>query len=132
MTRPLNWNDMNKKDPKLTALHFNECINSQDEDGLAELMAENVAMVESDRVALEGKDAFKNAWIQFFDLCPDYRNHFNRIESRENQVIIIGFSSCSNEALNGPMLWTARVENDLITEWRILPDTDENRKSLGI
>ena len=26
---------MNRKDPKLTALQFNECINNQDADGLA-------------------------------------------------------------------------------------------------
>ena len=32
---------MNKRDPKLTALQFNEYINNQDIEGLSSLMAEN-------------------------------------------------------------------------------------------
>jgi len=123
---------MNKRDPKLTVLQFNECINNQDPDGLANLMTEDVTLVEGEETAHKGKDAVKNAWTTFFNMCPDYKNHFTRIESRENMVIIIGFSTCSNKAVDGPALWTARIENDLITEWRILDDTKENRKSLDI
>jgi hypothetical protein len=34
---------MNTRDPKLTALQFNECINHQDIDGMTSLMGEDVS-----------------------------------------------------------------------------------------
>ena len=124
--------DMNKKDPKLTVLKFNECINNQDPNGLANLMTEEVRLIEGEETTRKGKVAVKNAWIEFFNLCPDYKNHFTRIESKDNRVVIIGFSTCSNKVLDGPALWTALFKNDLIDEWRILDDTKGNRKLLGI
>lgn len=63
---------------------------------------------------------------------PGLQNHFIRIESQENLVIIIGYSTCSTKALDGPALWTAIIENDLVAEWRILEDSKENRKLFGI
>ena len=123
---------MNKKDPKLIVLQFNECINNQDLDGLTELMTNNIVLIEGDETTHKGIMAMKNAWAQFFKMCPDYKNHFTRIESEENKVVISGFSTCSHTALHGPALWTARIENDLVAEWRILNDTEENRKSLEI
>jgi ketosteroid isomerase-like protein len=121
---------MNKKDPKLTVLQFNECINNQDADGLANLMTEGILMIMGGQTTQVGKDANTNAWAAFFNMCPDYKNHFTRIESKDDRVVIIGFSTCSNKSVEGPALWTAKVQNDLIAEWRILEDTKENRKSL--
>ena len=123
---------MNKKDIRLTIIQFNECINNQDPDGLANLMTEEVRLIEGEETTRKGKVAVKNAWIEFFNLCPDYKNHFTRIESKHNRVVIISFSTCSNKALDGPALWSALFKNDLIDEWRILDDTNENRKLLGI
>ena len=68
----------------------------------------------------------------FFNMLPDYRNHFVKIESRENLVIIVGFSTCSHKSLEGPALWTAKIENDRVAEWRIYDDTEENRNFLKI
>jgi hypothetical protein len=65
-------------------------------------------------------------------MCPDYKNHFNRIESKEDIVSVIGVSTCSNKMVDGPALWRARVENDLISEWQILEDTEDNRKFLKL
>jgi hypothetical protein len=123
---------MNKKDPKLTILQFNECINNQDPHGLENLLTQDSKLILGEETTHMRKGELKKIWIQFFEMCPDYKNHFIKIESRENLVIIIGFSTCSNKALDGPALWTAKVENDLIAEWRILEDTKENRKLLGI
>ena len=89
-------------------------------------------MIQGDEITHEGKDTLKQIWIQFFEMCPDYKNHFVRIESKENLVIIMGYSTCSNKALDGPALWTAKIENDLVAEWRILEDSKENRRLLGI
>ena len=116
---------MNKKDPKLTALLFNECINNQDINGLANLMTEDHTFEDK-----KGKEAMKKAWTDFFNMFPDYRNHFTYIESRENLVIIVGFSTCSYKPLNKHALWTAKIENDLVSEWSIYDDTEENRNIL--
>jgi hypothetical protein len=46
---------------------------------------------------------------------------------------MIGYFTCSNcESLNGPAIWTAKVENDLVSEWRVYLDTSKNRKTLDI
>ena len=123
---------MNKKDPKLTVLLFNECINNQDIAGLAKYMAEDVKLIMGNEVTQNNKEEAKSAWMQFFEMCPDYKNHFNRIESKKDIVCVVGFSTCSNKSVDGPALWRVRVENDLITEWQILEDTEDNRKFLKL
>lgn len=123
---------MNKRDPKLTALLFNECINDQNIEGLSNLMTEDHRCIFNKEETKIGKEIMTKAWSDFFKMLPDYRNHFTKIESRENVVIIIGFSTCSYKPLEGPVLWTAKIENDLVAEWRIYGDTEENRKLLEI
>ncbi|MFH1942647.1 MAG: nuclear transport factor 2 family protein [bacterium] len=124
---------MDKKNPNLTALLFNECINNQDLDGLCSLMTEGHTFIVKDEKSRIGKEKMRKDWGDFFRLFPDYKNHFPRIESRDDLVIIVGFSICSNESLlNGPALWTAKIENDRIAEWRVYNDTGDNRKSLKI
>lgn len=122
----------NQKDPKLVVLQFNEYINSQELKGLARLMSEDHVFIDSSDEVHEGKESMLAGWADFFASYPDYRNHFHWLESRENLVLIKGFSTCSLPALDGPALWTARVRNDRVAEWRVYLDTPENRRKLGI
>lgn len=47
-------------------------------------------------------------------------------------VAIVGHSVCpGNSALDGPALWTARIENGRVAEWRVYEDSAENRVRLG-
>jgi len=55
-------------------------------------------------------------WVSFFEEFPDYRNIFTRVESQNNFVILIGYSTCSYEPLDGPAIWTATIENDLVAK----------------
>lgn len=121
---------MLKKDPKLTVLNFNECINNQDIDGLSKLMTDDHTFNPHEEDSKHGKEAMKKAWMDFFKMFPDYKNHFSKLESRENFVIISGFSTCSYKPLSKPCLWTAKIENDLVAEWCVYDDTTENRKLL--
>ena len=123
---------MNKRDPKFIVLQFNECINNQDIDGLANLMAPDYTFVDSSDDVLKGKEANVAGWLTFFNQFTDYLNHFHIIESRENMVLVIGHSTCSDKRLDGPAIWTAIVENDLVAEWRVYLDTTENRERLGL
>jgi len=123
---------MNLKDPKMVVLAFNECINSCNIEGLAALMAEDCVFIDSGGGILSGKGKNLKGWLDFFAMFPDYRNHFSILESRGNEVMVIGHSTCSDERLNGPSLWKAVVENDLIAEWRVLSDTPDERKKLDL
>jgi len=123
---------MNKKDPKLTVLLFNECINKQDISELGKFMAEDVKLIMGNEGTQNNKEEALNAWMQFFEMCPDYKNHFNRVESREDIVCVVGYSTCSIKSVDGPALWRVRVENDLISEWQILEDNEDNREFLKL
>ena len=124
---------MNHRDPKLTSLLFNECINERDIEGLVELMTDDHALICDGHVNTNDKDSSRAAWSTFFDMFPDYRNHFSRIESSDNLVVIVGRSTCSSEEkLNGDALWSARIQNDKVSEWQVYADTPENRERLRI
>ena len=123
---------MNRKDPKLVVLQFNECINHQDIQSLASLMSGDHVFIDSSNDVYTGKAYMVEGWIEFFESYPDYQNHFSIIESRENLVLVIGRSTCSYAPLDGPALWAAKIENDLVAEWRVYLDTPENRAKLNL
>jgi len=123
---------MNTKDPKLTALQFNEHINNQDIKALSGLMTDSHTFIDREDEVTRGKEPMTKGWIEFFRSFPDYRNIFTRVESQDNLVILIGYATWSNGTQPDHGLWTARIENDLVAEWRIYADTEENRKRLNI
>ena len=123
---------MNLKDPKLTALQFNEYINNQDIKGLSKLMTEDHTFIDRKGEVDKGKESMTKGWINFFNEFPDYKNIFTRVESRDNLVILIGYAKWSKESLEDHAIWTAKIEDDLVAEWRIYEDTEENRKKMKI
>ncbi len=121
---------MNKRDPKLTALQFNEYINNQDIEGLIGLMAEDHIFI--DRKGYWDRDMV-NGWKRFFNEWPTYKNIFTRVESRENLVILIGYALWSKDSKEEDhCIWTATIENALLSKWQIFKDIEENRKKLNI
>jgi ketosteroid isomerase-like protein len=116
---------------KAIALQFNECINCGDLEGLAALMTDDHTFIDAANAAVHGKEHVVEAWKRFFALFPDYRNIFDRIESRDHLVTIRGRSTCSEQLLDGPALWTAKVRGDKVAEWRVYKDTPENRAALN-
>ena len=123
---------MNKRDPKLTALQFNEFINRQDIEGLSSLMTDDHTFVDREGRVDKGKDSMIQGWIRFFEQFPGYRNTFTRVESRDDLVILIGFAEWTRGASPDHAIWTARIKDDQVAEWRIYHDTDENRAALGV
>ncbi|MFW9818540.1 MAG: hypothetical protein ACFFE5_02930 [Candidatus Thorarchaeota archaeon] len=121
---------MNKKDPKLTALQFNEHITNQNIEGLSRLMTDDHIFIDR---ANEQYEDMVNGWKEFFNNYPTYKNYFHRVESRGNLVILLGYAKWSKDSLKKDnAIWTARIENDLVSEWRIYEDTEENRKLLDL
>jgi ketosteroid isomerase-like protein len=111
---------------------FNDCINCRDLNGLSNLMTEDHVFIDSANNTTAGKARCVEAWRGFFAAFPDYRNHFEGMQLTGNQVAIVGHSACSDVRLAGPALWTAKLEGDLIAEWRVYEDTTANRRLLGL
>jgi hypothetical protein len=123
---------MNTKDPKLVALQFNECINHQDLDGLSRLMTGDHAFIDRDGTVVQPRKVMIDSWKQFFELFPEYKNTFTRVESTENRVVMLGHAFWSREQPHDPAIWTALIRDDLISEWRIYADTEANRKAFNL
>ncbi|HUI30594.1 MAG TPA: hypothetical protein VLX91_10285 [Candidatus Acidoferrales bacterium] len=121
-----------EKDPKLIALQFNNCISNRDVKGLGLLMTEDHAFIDRDNNVSRSREKMLNAWSKFFDMFPKYRNTFERIESRHNCAIMLGFACWSEENQHDPAIWTATIADGLVAEWRIYHDTEENRKKFGL
>lgn len=131
-----------KPDHKLTDLHsksattlqFNNYINSLDLEGLSSLMSDDHTFIDSENDVHDGgKKEMTEGWRTFFESYPDYRNIFERVEMKDGVVIMIGYSICATEPiLDGPALWSAKIRDGLVSEWRVYLDTKENRIALGI
>jgi len=103
----------------LTALRFNERINQQDPEGLAELMTDDHTFIDSSGNVTKGKNVMKEGWRNFFKKNPDYRNKFNSVTVQDNTVVMVGYSTCSSKKLDGPNIWTARIRGGRVSEWRV-------------
>ena len=123
---------MNTKDPKLIALQFNECINNQDVDGLAELMTEDHTFIDREGKTGHTKQFMTRGWAEFFRMFPKYRNTFMRIQSKDNRVCIAGSAYWSEEQPYDPVIWTATIVEDRVQEWQVHADTEANRRAFGL
>jgi uncharacterized protein (TIGR02246 family) len=123
---------MDAFDVMMVALKFNEKINARDLEGLVELMTEDHTFVDGSGEVHKGKDVMKDGWQDFFASYPDYRNIFTRVQVDKDFVVMVGYSTCSYEPLDGPALWSAKVRERRIFEWRVYEDTDQNRRNLKI
>jgi ketosteroid isomerase-like protein len=119
-------------DPRALTLTFNEHINNCDLDGLAILMTDDHAFIDTAAHAIRGKAACLEAWRGFFKAFPDYRNVFDSLVVENTTVVVVGRSSCSDVRLDGPALWVAKASDDKLAEWRVYEDTPTNRRLLGI
>jgi hypothetical protein len=123
---------MSTKDPKLIALQFNDCISNHDLDGLAHLMTDDHAFVDRDGTVHQPKQVMVGNWKQFFNMFPSYRNTFDRIQSKDNLVIMLGYAFWSEKQTYDPAIWTATIVDDLVREWRIYADSEENRRRFNL
>ena len=119
--------------PDRVAAEFNEAINRRDLGVLADLMTEDHTFVDSDGNVFAGRAQVVAAWEGFFAAFPDYRNEWAHVSTTGELVVALGRSVCSTEeALDGPAIWTARTERGRVTEWRVYDDTLESRRRLGL
>ena len=123
---------MKKLDPTLIVRQFNECINNKDLVGLTKLMTDDHTFIDRDGTETKTKKVMTQNWGKFFAMFPDYKNTFTRIESTQDMVTIIGYAFWSNGQPRDHVIWTAKISNDLIKEWRIYEDTEQTRHILHL
>ena len=125
---------MRYRDPKVSALRFNEAINCRDLKALEGLMTADHALVCYGSLDASGRDASLDAWRGFFEAYPRYVNIMAVIVSNGDLVAMAGRSECPREPeLEGPALWSARVEDSgLLSEWRVWRNTPEDRRLRGL
>jgi len=111
---------MNPFDLIHTAVRFNERINQRDADGLAKLMTDDHTFIDSKGGVTRGKAVMMDGWRDFFEKYPDYKNDFNCVTVQDDIVVMVGRSSCSFKPLDGPNVWTAKIEGKKISEWRVI------------
>ncbi|MGE3690539.1 MAG: nuclear transport factor 2 family protein [Novosphingobium sp.] len=117
---------------KATVDDFNDSINSRDIERLSRLMSDDHIFIDMTDNRVVGKPACMAAWRGFFAAFPDYRNHFEAVTGSAELLVVTGRSTCSDSRLQGPALWTARVRDDVVVEWRVIEDTPSNRARLGV
>lgn len=124
---------MSQQDPIHTVKKFNALINEGDLEGLSSMMTEGHTFIDSQGDIVHGKAKMISVWRDFFTAYPDYKNTFERVGRLGNFVVLHGYSTCSNEsALEGPAIWTAKVQEGQVAEWRVYEDTAENRSLFGL
>jgi ketosteroid isomerase-like protein len=101
-------------------------------DGLAALMTPDHIFIDAANHTIHGSGKALEAWRGFFAAFPDYQNVFDSLVSNGDLVSITGHSTCSDKRLDGPAIWTARLRDSKVSEWRVYDDTAENRRLLGI
>jgi ketosteroid isomerase-like protein len=119
--------------PRDVANQFNDCINRADLEGLARLMTDDHVFTDSVGAAIDGNVACIAAWRGFFAAFPEYRNTFTHISSRGDLAIAVGYSTCpSEQALDGPAIWTAVIRGGQVAHWRVYQDTPAVRAELQL
>ena len=114
------------------AIHFNDHINNRDLSGLSSIITEDHTFIDSSNNISKGKEIMTKGWQEFFESYPDYKNIFEHVYMNDEVVVMLGYSTCSYEPLDGPAIWTAKIHNGLLSEWSVYDDSSENRTVLGI
>jgi hypothetical protein len=117
---------------EIVAFQFMDAINAGSAESLGDLMTVDHRFVDSSGTSTIGKSACLERWRRFFVAFPDYQPVVDRIGTYDGVVVVRGQSMCSSPELTGPLLWAARIDDGLISEWRVYDDTNNNRRLLGI
>jgi 3-methyladenine DNA glycosylase AlkD/ketosteroid isomerase-like protein len=124
--------------PEDIALQFVEHINERDLDGLTELMTEEHTFIDIAGCVHQGREMMRDGWAEYFTACPEYTIYVSQIIVVGDTVVLFGSTTGSHLHLppeaefRDTAIWTAKIENDRVAEWRIYDDTEKVRDALGV
>jgi len=129
---------MREQDIADLAFRFVEAINRRDLDGLLDLMTDDHALFVFGEHDVQGKEAQREAWRGYFDLCPGYMIHLREVHVRGDTAVLVGSTTGSHlrqprlDEFRDPLIWTARVRDGLVAEWALHTRSPDNRRRFGI
>jgi uncharacterized protein (TIGR02246 family) len=127
---------MAKVNSEVIALKFVDRINAQDANGLAKLMTDNFRFIDYEGNINKGRKKMRKGFASYFSSYPEYKIIIEKIGQSGNDVAIIGTTTGSHvppeiEA-KWTLVWTAKIKNNLVAEWRIYSDINMIKKSLKL
>lgn len=110
---------------------FIAAINSQDFAALSTLIPDDHQFVDSGGVVVAGREPMLAGWQRYFAMFPDYRIKVDLM--LQNGAIVAAFGSWSatyagkrgsvpENALGGPAVWRALIEDGRIRTWQVYTD----------
>ncbi len=126
--------------PRETALAFIDAINKHSVGLIGSLISDDHVLVDSVGAVVEGKDAIRKAWIEYFYLVPDFTIRYDRVFEQGDSVAIFGTAdgTCRVGARidpenhwSMPASWLVSVQGDRVLRWQIFADNEPVRRILG-
>ncbi|HTY01003.1 MAG TPA: nuclear transport factor 2 family protein [Bacteroidota bacterium] len=123
-----------------TALAFVDAINKHSVGAIGDLITDDHVLVDSLGALVEGRDAIRNAWIEYFYLVPDFTIHCDHVFEGADMVALFGTAdgTCRIGARidpqnhwSMPASWLAGVHGGRVVRWQVFADNEPVRKILG-
>jgi ketosteroid isomerase-like protein len=117
---------------------FITAITARDVDALSTLMTDDHELVVFDEPPSCGREANVEAWRGYVSSFPAYVITPHETVERDGVVAVLGHTTGSHLGLPDDeerqltLIWVAQVVDGTIRSWRLVDDTRENRRSLGI
>jgi ketosteroid isomerase-like protein len=116
----------------MIVMDFIESINSANIDRLYELMGNEHEFIDSRGNSMIGNDKIKKAWIDYFNLFPDYKIEITDTLQNDSIIVLLGYASGTYKATNKnmnpnnhwkvPATWKAIVSDKKIKLWQVYAD----------
>jgi len=117
-----------KDNAKSVALKFVEIINAGDSEELIKLQTEGFTLIDMAGDIYRGRDG----WQDYFSAYPKYKIHVQHVLTSGDGVAIVGKTTGSHVPSEveekETVLWTAGIQDGLVSEWRIYSDIEEAKK----
>ncbi len=124
-------NNMKLNDPISIVKAFNDCINNQDIAGMASLMHEGHTFIDRDGSSHGPKIIWWKDGSSFLRCSRSIKTLSLRSKLQKTRVFVLGYAYWSEKEPYDPVIWTGKIENNLIAEWRVYEDSAENRKKFN-
>ena len=123
--------------PEDVVRRFVTAINEGDLESIVANMSEDHCFVDSGGARIEGREAMRQAWLEYFEMVPGYRIDIEEVIVQKDRVVVFGKAGGSYRAerpqafpphWETPAVWRARVEGERIREWRVYADNEPLRR----
>ena len=112
-------------------MEFIKAINAADVEGIYNLLTDDHVFTDSQNNKIVGKDAMKQAWIEYYKLFPDYHIEINDVLVKNDIVVVTGYANATYKNLKHeskdnswiiPACFKAIIKDNKIELWQIFAD----------